>query len=133
AGAGGESIRLEASSADYMSGSSARAQSDIQGSLQGFYSGTGANILLGGTGGIELSPGSLIAVQRASDFAGNASLSAQAETTDGNAISDLIVPSGEKSFLQLAGTTQGGYPVAFNMTSSDPNGVPDPFAGFWFP
>ncbi len=79
AAADGENIHLEASPADYTTASSAHAQSNIQeGSLESFYSGTGANILLSETGGIQLSPGSLIAVQRASDFAGNVSLSARA-------------------------------------------------------
>lgn len=131
-GAGGENINLEASSADYMSGSSALAQSDIEGSLQDFYSGTGANILVDGTGGIELSPGSLIAVQRASYFSGDLNLFARANIREQNDESSLHIRSGNGSFLLLAGT-QSGHPQAFQMTSPDPNDVPDPFAGFWLP
>lgn len=133
AAADGENIHLEASSADYTTASSAHAQSNIQeGSLESFYSGTGANILLSETGGIQLSPGSLIAVQRASDFAGNVGLSVRADIMDLNMTSELSVPPGFRSFLQLAGT-QDGYPLAFQMISPLPDGVPDPFAGFWLP
>lgn len=133
AAADGDRIYLEASSADYTTTSFAHAESNIQeGSLESFYSGTGANILLSETGGIQLSPGSLIAVQRASDFAGDTSLSARADIMDLNMTSKLSVPPGYRSFLQLA-RTQEGYPLALQMISSDPNGVPDPFAGFWFP
>ena len=133
AAADGENIHLEASSADYTTASSAHAESNIQeGSLEDFYSGTGANILLSETGGIQLSPGSLIAVQRASDFTGNVSLSARADIMDLNMTSELSVPPGFRSFLQLAGT-QDGYPLAFQMISPLPDGVPDPFAGFWLP
>ncbi len=133
AAADGDNIHLEASSADYTTASSAHAESNIlEGSLETFYSGTGANILLSETEGIQLSPGSLIAVQRASDFTGNVSLSARADIMDLNTTSGVSDPSGFRSFLQLAGT-QDGYPLAFQMISSLPGGVPDPFAGFWLP
>lgn len=134
AAADGENIHLEASSADYTTASSAHAQSNIQeGSLESFYSGTGANIVLSETGGIQLSPGSLIAVQRASDFTGNVSLSARADIMDLNMTSELSVPPGFRSFLQLAGTQDGYPPLAFQMISPLSDGVPDPFAGFWLP